>query len=598
MKNDLRIALGIFLGALVLRLAYWFFLREHYLFYDQPSADVVYYQDWARRIASGDVVGKDVFFGLPLYPYFLAVLWRLSLGVMEAVRVWHVVLGSLNCVLVYFLAKKVFDSRTGILAGVLAATNFILIHYDWLMMPVPLMICLSLLVVLALLNFEALKNSEVFIVGILTGLTVLGDGKFLFFAGLSTLYLLSRPGRPPVQRIKWILPFVLGVTVMVAGVAVRNRLVGGDWVLISAQTGLSLYAGNHEGASGVYEHPDFLRPDHRGQDEDQRIIAEAQMQRALKPSEVSQFWKSKAVDFIRRQPGAFLQLVGKKFLLFFTDVELAHDIDLILQRDWVRVLDYNPYFLICPLGILGMILAWRGGRRTAYFHLLIASQLLMTLIFFLTTHHRVMILPIWLIFEAYGLMWMVQKIRQREFRRLVPVGIYLAAFLLFFRPQPLDAEDLSFLQHSKSGLVYENKNDFSTAQAHYQQALQVRPYDTNTLYNLANTYLKQDNFVQAEQYYVLAFKTSPYNVDVLFNLGYTYQMAWHDEEALKAFRTVLQYQPASPDAHYRMAEIFARRGDCAQAREHYVWIMEYEPRLTAKINALIDQCPLTDVSGK
>jgi len=276
-RREIWLMAGIFLGAFLLRLIYMIFARQHYFFYESPSADVTYYQEWARDIARGNWLGDRTFLGLPLYPYFLSVLIRLTVNHLEAVRVLHLLLGSLNCILIYLVGQKIFSKKIGILAAILAATNFILIYYDWLMMPVPLLIFLTLIILLALLHRDELQTwREWFFLGLFIGLAILGDGKFLFFflilLGYEYFVWKKASGHLP-KLTRQMLPLILGATLVLGASAVRGKMISGEWIFISTQGGLSLYAGNNPEAQGTYEHPSFLRPDHFGQDEDQRIVA-------------------------------------------------------------------------------------------------------------------------------------------------------------------------------------------------------------------------------------------------------------------------------------------------------------------------------------
>ena len=91
---------------------------------------------------------------------------------------------------------------------------------------------------------------------------------------------------------------------------------------------------------------------------------------------------------------------------------------MLLQRDWKRYLDINPFPLVFPLASMGVVLArrdrpigsgvaargslqgrnlWlRGEEETDYMNNKVLSQLIFTLIFFLTDRHRATI-PLFLI---------------------------------------------------------------------------------------------------------------------------------------------------------------------------------------------------------
>jgi hypothetical protein len=54
---------------------------------------------WARRIADGDWLGKDVFYQAPLYPYVLAVFYRIVGDSATAVRLLQAFIGAGSCAL-------------------------------------------------------------------------------------------------------------------------------------------------------------------------------------------------------------------------------------------------------------------------------------------------------------------------------------------------------------------------------------------------------------------------------------------------------------------------------------------------------------------
>ncbi len=583
---------AVFLLALVLRLGYQHFLKTNYLFYDSPSSDVTYYQDWARDIAAGNWIGQKTFFGLPLYPYFLAVLFRLSLGHTEIVRLFHMMIGSLNCVLIFLIGQKLFSYRTGLTAAILASFNFILIYYDWIMMPVPLLIMLSLLLLWCLLS-DALKDrpKDWFLFGILLGLSALGDGKFLFFLLLLILMILFKwPYHIRIKLFKIILPLGLGCALMLLTVSYRNKVVGGDWTFISAQSGLSFYTGNNRVATGVYDHPAFLRPSHQGQDDDQKIIAEKIAKKQLSPSAVSRFWRAKALKFIAEEPGLYLKLLLRKFCLFFTDTEDAHDADLLMQRDWRKKMDINPYWLICPLGIGGLLLSRKKTSYSVYLNFILASQLLMTLVFFLSTRHRATIIPVFLLYEAFALLWIWDNIRKPSYRRLGLAAVFLLIFLCVFPPEESDSSYTDFVKWSKSGTVFLNRGDTPAAQNYFYKALALRPNDSTTLYNLGNAFVQAKNFAKAQEYYLRAVNICPHNVDALFNLAYTYEQTGQFESALKYYQQVKQYQPESLDVWFRLSQVYYQTGDCQKAVLYYQNIIERQPALSETLRSCLKSC--------
>ena len=591
--KDFWIYVGIFVLAFSLRLGYQQFLKGNYLFYNSPSSDVTYYQEWAQDIAKGNWLGDKTFFGLPLYPYFLAVLFRLALGHLEIVRLFHMILGALNCVLLFTVGKRIFSQRVGWAAAVFAASNFTLIYYDWLMMPVTILISLSLFLLYYLAN-DLLKDRprEWFLFGMMAGLTALGDGKMLIFILLLGLGVLIR--WPYVWRTKFLkilLPLGLGTAVILFSVALRNRIIGGDWTMISAQSGLSFYTGNNPLATGVYDHPAFLRPSHQGQDEDQRIIAEKIARKQLSPQEISHFWQDKALRFIRQHPDQYLRLLLRKTRLFFTDTENAHDADLLLQDQWRKTLDINPFWLICPLAVAGVFLSRKKYPSTHFLNLLIISQWLMTSVFFLTTRHRATIIPVLLLYEAYTLFWVADALKAKQWLRMGITAGFVLLFVLAVPSERSDTEYTDFIRFSKTGTVYLQRADPLKAQTAFQNALNIRPNDSTTLYNLGNAYLQAGNYPEAERYFEKSIHVCSHNVDALFNLAYTLEQTGRAQRAIAVYLQVLQYQPGSADALFRLSQVYQQVGQCEQALRYYRLIVGQNPALTESLKPYFKDCP-------
>ncbi len=85
------------LGALV-RLLYLFSSKTS-PFYEPLLLDPEYYHTWALRIVHGDWVGEGVFYGLPLYPYFLGIVYKISQNSLLFVKI---IQGALGLVTIFF----------------------------------------------------------------------------------------------------------------------------------------------------------------------------------------------------------------------------------------------------------------------------------------------------------------------------------------------------------------------------------------------------------------------------------------------------------------------------------------------------------------
>ncbi len=584
----------IFFLALTARYLYDILLKSHYFFYGHPSSDVTYYAQWAQEILLGQTPA-DVFWGLPFYPHFLACLKILSAGSPEILKLFHLTLGAFNCVLVYVIGRNVFTENTGRLAGILCALNFNLIHYDWLMLPVTPVITISLFILLILEQLRQKESPKDWcLLGVLVGIGSLADGKFLILAAILSFLQLGRTPGPWLRQGPKVLAFLIGVALILSMVMARNKLVGGDWILTTAQSGLSLWAGNNPHATGFFENPEFIRPSHEGQDTDQRIYAENVLQRPLRPSEVSQFFQQQAGEFIKNNPGAYLKLLGRKTAAFFSENEAAYDLDLIFQREWKNRFDFNAFAVMVPLALLGLVLT-RENPFTQNALAFCGSQLLFTLIFFLTHRHRTGILPILILLEAYTLNWfwnqLTAALRKRgHVRNLLTGLVWTGSLFLLLSPIKLPNNSISFLRHSKAGSIFEIREEWLNAEAAYLAALTINPVDVNTLCNLGNVYLKQGDLPKAIDSYIQVLNIAPFHIDALYNLAFSQEQLHNYPAAISLFEQVLRLSPFSFDALFRLGQIHQAQGDCGRAQEYYQQVLKQKPILTKMIHQTLQTC--------
>src|SRR2546427_12552899 len=60
--------------------------------------DAEAYDRWAQEIASGDWIGKEIFYQAPLYPYFLGLIYTVAGHSLVCVRLLQMVLGAASSV--------------------------------------------------------------------------------------------------------------------------------------------------------------------------------------------------------------------------------------------------------------------------------------------------------------------------------------------------------------------------------------------------------------------------------------------------------------------------------------------------------------------
>jgi 4-amino-4-deoxy-L-arabinose transferase-like glycosyltransferase len=423
-------ALAIFLLALGLRLLHLWALSNSGLFY-LLMGDARRYHDWAMAIAHGAWVGEGVFYQAPLYPYVLGVVYTLFGDSLWAARILQALLGSLACVFVADAGRRLFSRTAGVISGLALAIYAPAIFYDSLIQKSSLdLLLLSLILWLISRLLQGARGTTWLWLGLALGGLCLTRENALIFIPLLLLWLVLafRQARP--QRLRHGVLFLAGVAIVLLPVALRNLAVGGEFHLTTSQSGPNLYIGNNAVTDGVYAP---LRFGHGSADYEQADaieLAEAATGRKLSAGEVSRYWAGRAFDFMRTQPGRWLALVGRKFLLAWNSVEAIDTEDLYTYVDKSPVLKIVSLFatfgLIAPLGVLGAWRTWAQRRSLWILYALFATYLLTLIAFFVLGRYRLPMAILLALFAGQGVAAIPELLRARGRALLVP----LVAFIL------------------------------------------------------------------------------------------------------------------------------------------------------------------------
>ena len=137
-KNNVgRIVFFIFIAALVTRILYIFqilqFPLTEYLV-KSGAFDQYTYNTSAMKILSGNWIGSEVFGKEPLYPYFLAVIYKIFGYNHILVYVIQALLSSLAALCLCKIAATIFNRMSGYIAGFIFAFYSLSIYHDALIL--------------------------------------------------------------------------------------------------------------------------------------------------------------------------------------------------------------------------------------------------------------------------------------------------------------------------------------------------------------------------------------------------------------------------------------------------------------------------------
>jgi tetratricopeptide (TPR) repeat protein len=574
----------VFALALALRLAYVFQIR-YSPFFQTLGLDARFYDEWARQLAAG-TAKRGVFFMSPLYPYFLAGLYRLFGRDLLLVRVVQSFIGSATAVLVYFIARDAFDRRVGLLAGILAAAYGAFIFYDGAIILTPLLVFLTALVLLLLVRGASGGGVWLFgAAGAALGLAAIGRAAALALVPVALWWAWAvsggrengagrRRGRRAAARaprLRAPLLLLLGVVVVVAPVTVRNYAVGRDFVPITSNGGLNFYIGNSEISTGGYVKPEGLDIE---TDPDGARLAEGAVGRPLKPSEVSSWWYARARAFIARHPGAWGALLVRKLSFAMSSYELPQLENFYFQRRYSPLLSLPlPGFaLIAPLGLVGLLLLLRTRRAAALLLLFFGAYVLSIVGFFVVARYRLPVVTTLIVGTAAGLVEGWDRARRGRLFRGAAWTIPVLAVLLVLVDANLYHIDRTkaFAQvHYRLGLIYGDRGDVESAAAEYQLAIEIDPSYPKSYLNLGALLAQSGRYEDAERVFRSALAIDPAYQAAKVNLGMALVGEGQMKEGIAELRAATRADTSDPMAWTELGVALYRAGRTDEARQAF-----------------------------
>ena len=522
-------AAGIFLLAFLLRYTHLVAIQQNSPFFNVFPGDLGAYDKWASRIVEQGWLGNEVFYQDPLYPYFLAIIYKILGRDFFTVYAIQAVLGAATAVVVFLLGSRIFSKSAGIVSGVLYGCYAPAIFFDGLLLKVSLATFLLCLAVYFLIKGTLKESgSGLIFAGLLLGLASLARANFLLLMPVVVLLLLLN--RQPLlnRRLVMALFFTVGTMLVLVPVAARNYVVSGDLVVTTSQAGQNFYIGHNPAANGTYVKLAFVRPDPLYEQQDFHKEAERRLGRELVPAEVSRYWLGQGLDFIKKEPVTFLQLTGKKILLFFNNYEIPDNHNFYFHKRYSSVLDNLPltFGLLSPfivLGLLGMF----HERRTEPFFLAVIQVVYIgsVILFYVFSRYRMPVLPLLCLSAGYGITLFYNQFAGQRWGRFMFSLIISAAVFAVSTYQVIKPFDFSH-SYADEAIAYEIRGEEMQALASYQQALKIRPDYLRVLKRAGKLQVKLKKYDEARQTYKRILKTNPQSVEA------KYQIMWMDKKGL------------------------------------------------------------------
>ena len=570
---------GIF--ALVLGLRLLALLRlTHSPLLIPSQGDTHFYNDWARQILHGHSTQHLAFYGLPGYAYLLAILGRLFGDNPFIPGLLQSLIDAGTALLIYRIFMAVFgpassqcpSAHTRVqAAGALAAVGWAFFvpaeAYSIVLMPTAWFVCVYWFVVWRLIRTKVVPTiRECFLLALLVGITATAVATILSAVPLMLAGLFFKGKAGSVQELVARLGvLILGLAIGTSPCWVHNYFVARDPVLLSAHSGINFWIGNNPEANGYPRFPPGLRAGQAAMLQDSIDQAEVAKGHSLTHAEVSAYWSNKAKRFVADHFGDWLKLIGLKLRNFWSAFQYD-DLSIITILREQNVIFPGLYFgVVATLAIPGIFFAWRIAPASSWILGAIVLSMFALLPVFITERYRLVAVPGLLIFAAFGLSLLWQKITTEEFRfAAVYLAIVVPAAVLVGWPQR--DPSLWALDAYNAGWQALESNNLSLAEKKLGIAHAYVPQNSETLFALGNLRVAQGIPGAASAFYRAVIALDPKHKGAFNNLGVIALDASEFGGAEKWFRLAEDVDPRNAKTHFLLAKTLLAKNDREAAR--------------------------------
>ncbi len=426
-RKESAILLGIGLGAFAIRLVFLLEMRtlDTDFYFPTPGSDHATYAFMARGFFRGywPNLTHAPFYFSPLIAFYMIVVSMLFGEHLTAVRVMTALFGSVGVILAYLIAKKTINQFAAYLTAAFCACNSVLIFYDISLLSDPLVTVLNLLALWLMLKWnEHLSVRTTMLLGIALGLTALSRGTIALLMPLFFLWTLLTGTGTLRRKIAHLTLLCLTTAFVILPVTIRNYFSTDShpFVPTNMAGGIVLWANLNPSANGMGGY-------------DAQALQEARNR--MKSNGTT--FGDEVRRFIIEQPAEFLQLEFRKLKLFLRGYEVCDNWPYYIFRHLSKVLRL-PWFnfvIIAPLGVMGMLAAFRRWKILLPLYGFVAVQLFSSLVFNAASRYRLPVVPALSIFGAYGVWEIGCRIRQKRWATTALLFVlFIAMYLAFNYP--------------------------------------------------------------------------------------------------------------------------------------------------------------------
>jgi len=568
--KEFFIYFSIFLVAFVIRAVYLWEIKDTPVF-SLLMGDSESYDSWAMEIYEGNWLGNHVFYQSPFYPYFLAIVYSIFGRNLFVVRLLQILLGATTCLLTARAGRYFFSKTTGIVSGFLLAVYPTAIFFNCQIQKATFgLFFMALLLFLAGKAMDTPKSIWWILIGMVLGCFGLTRENALILIPIIFLWLVVYFWHAPKKNLLlWCAAFILGMTIVFLPVSLRNKIIGGEFVLTTSQFGSNFYIGNKL-SSGTYVPLRWEHGDWRFERTDATELAEKDVGHTLSPSEVSRYWTKKTLSHIRSNPIDWLKLLAKKWFLTWNATEISDTESQYAHYEWSVVLNglgrVLHFGILCPLAVFGLCVTFHERKRIWLLYCILIGYAVSVSIFYVFSRYRFPLVAVLVLFSGAGLIHAVTFFQEKKIKSIIAYGGISLLVAIIINWTVFSPEGMASNTYYNVACGFDKLENVQEAVKYYSEAIQLNPNHAMAQNNMGIIMAKQGRPLDAIDYFSKAIAIKPDLERAHNNLGIVLAQLGRDREAINHFIASIRINPDYPaHVYYNIACLYARLNETEES---------------------------------
>ena len=585
-----------------------------------PINDAKVYWDWGGRIADGQLVDSVPFMSAPLYPYVVGLVRSLG-GGLSALYLVQMALHVLTAWLVARVARR----HVGEWGAVLAAGLYLVLRDPAYMTTRVLNSTVQLCTIAWLWDatwcaVEARTRRALVWCGVASGVAVLANPTLVPVLVVLPVWLGWRTGAWRAAAAAGL----MGVACLVPSV-VHNALACGEFIPLSAQSGLGLHHGNQPGATGIYQAAAGVSTDRERQTLMAREAVRDQTDGTW--SATDKVYRQMALTYLTEDLGRTVLLEARK-LWWFVGGQVYGDVYTpSLEREdgrhallWLAPLPLA--WLTVPALLVALLVLVTRPRVLLPEWLLFAATVAVVMVFWYSPRYRLPIAP----FAAVAAAWCVVRLLDRATPVVLrgTIGLAVVASLVASAELRASGADAATAFRAtylyNSGVAYaqlerwdEALREFERASAagsresvgaqaemlrrlgrtadavaRAQAAVEQAPKNLNARRSLAVALAQAGRLSEAAMVFEQVLAADATDVESLTGLGHVRMQSQDPAAAVPLYERALQLQPAEAQTQLALGRALAALGNATAAQAAFERALALDARTAPAHTALAE----------